>query len=80
MTIQTLQAFFMWCSIINFALLMLIAILCVAASDWIYRTQTRWIPLSRPTFDTILYGFIGLFKLLWIFFNLVPWFALCLVG
>jgi hypothetical protein len=35
---------------------------------------------SREAFDVAIYGFLGLFKIVFIFFNLVPYLALLIVG
>jgi hypothetical protein len=51
-----------------------------AAHDWIHRLHARWFKLSREQFDAIHYGGMAFFKMVWFFFNLVPWVALCIVG
>ena len=80
MNLQTIQTFFMWCTIINGALLLLTAMTCTFASDWVYRVQTRWYPISKDTFNAVIYCFIGLMKILFLTFNLVPFLALLLLG
>jgi Family of unknown function (DUF6868) len=80
MDIQTLTAFFMWCTIMNGALLALWTIMCMVAPDLVYRTQNKWFPLPRETFDVVIYSFLGLFKILFLVFNLVPFLALLIVG
>lgn len=80
MTLQTLQAFFMWCSLVNIGLLMLTTVLCIFAADWIYALHSRWFPVSRVAFNTILYSFLGVFKMLVLIFNIVPWIALLIIG
>jgi hypothetical protein len=80
MDIQILTAFFMWCTIINGALLVLWTIMCIAAPDLVYRTQSKWFPIPRETFDVILYSFLGVFKILFLVFNVVPYVALLIVG
>lgn len=40
MDIQTLTQFFMWCTILNVALLVVWFLICVAAPDWIYRIHS----------------------------------------
>ena len=79
MDIQTLTTFFMWCSIIN-GVLILWFIIFVTSPDFIYRTQTKWFPVPRETFNVAMYSFYGLFKLLFIFLNLVPYIALRIIG
>ena len=80
MDTQTLTAFFMWCTIMNGGLLVLWTIICIAAPDLVYRTQSKWFPISRETFDVVIYSFLGLFKIVFLAFNLVPYLALLIVG
>ncbi len=80
MDIQTLTQFFMWCSIINGALLVLWITICVLAPDLVYRTQSKWFPIPRETFDVIIYSFFGLFKIVFLVFNVVPYVALLILA
>jgi hypothetical protein len=80
MDIQTLTAFFMWCTVINGALLVLSAIVFVLAPGFMYRMQSKWYPISRETFNVVYYSFLGLFKILFIIFNVVPYVALLIIG
>lgn len=80
MDIRMLTEFFLWCTIINGALLALWTIMCIAAPDLVYRTQSRWFPISRATYDVIMYAFLGLFKVLVLVFNLVPLIALLIIA
>jgi len=80
MDIQTLQSFFLWCTIINGALFIFWALMCFLAMDLIYRIQTRWFPMSRETFTVVMYCFMGLFKIFFLLFNVVPLVALLIVG
>lgn len=79
MDIQTLTNFFMWCSIINGALLSFWTIICIFAPDLMYRTQNKWFPMPRETFNVVIYSFIGLFKIFFLIFNVVPFVALLIV-
>jgi hypothetical protein len=36
--------------------------------------------MPRPTFTVVFYSFIGLFKIFFLFFNLVPYLALLIIG
>ncbi len=80
MDIQTLTTFFMWCTVINGALLIFWALMCMLAPDLVYRTQSNWFPIARETFNVLIYSFLGLFKIIFLVFNLVPYVALLLVG
>ena len=77
---QTLTTFFMWCTIMNGGLLVLWSILCLSAPDLVYRTQSRWFPIPRETFNVAIYAFLGLFKVFFLIFNLVPYLALLIVA
>jgi hypothetical protein len=79
MDIQTIQTFFMWCTILNAVLLVLTGMIFTFAGDWVYRVQSKWYPISRDAFNVVLYSFIGLFKLFFITFNLVPYVALLII-
>ena len=80
MDIQTLTAFFMWCTIINGILLTSWTMVCMLAPNLVYRTQSRWFPIPRETFNVVIYAFLGVFKIAFLVFNLVPWFALLIIG
>ena len=80
MDIQTLTVFFMWCTIINGVLLIFWTIMFMLAPDLVYRTQNKWFPIPRETFDIALYSFLGLFKILFLFFNAVPYIVLSIIG
>lgn len=80
MDIQVLTDFFMWCSIINGGLLTLWTLFCGLAPDLVYRTQRLWFPIPRETFDLVIYAFLGLFKIVFLVFNLVPFLALLIIG
>ncbi len=80
MSIQTLTAFFMWCTILNGGLLLLWSAMFMFAPDLTWRTQSRWFPIPRETFTVVMYCFLGGFKLLFILFNLIPYLALVIVG
>jgi len=79
MDIQSLTSFFMWCTIINSGLLMFWALIYMAAPDLVYRTQSKFFPISREKFEVIFYSLLGFFKMLVIVFNLVPWLALLII-
>jgi hypothetical protein len=80
MDIQTLTTFFMWCTIVNGALLALWTVTCISTPDLVYRMQSRFFPIPRATFDLVIYCFLGLFKIVWLVFNAVPYLALLILG
>jgi hypothetical protein len=80
MDMQTLTAFFMWCTIINGGLLIFSTLVMMIMPDFVYRVQSRWFPVSRQTFDVVIYCFLGLFKVLFIVFNIAPYAALLIIS
>lgn len=80
MDIQTLTSFFMWCSIINIGVLIFLALIYMLAPNLAYQLQSKFIPISRETFDIVFYSFIGFFKVVVLVFNVVPWIALLIIG
>jgi hypothetical protein len=80
MDIQTLTSFFMWCTIINGGILVLWSVIFLSAPNLVYRTQSRWFSISRENFDLVFYCFLGAFKIFFMFFCLVPWIALSIIG
>ena len=80
MDIQTLTSFFMWCSIINIGFLIFLALVYMLVPNLAYQLQSKFIPISRETFDIVFYSFIGFFKVIVLVFNVVPWIALLIIG
>jgi|TARA_Y100000294_G_scaffold164733_1_gene171690 hypothetical protein len=80
MDIQTLITFFKWCTIINGVLLVLSATIFILAPDFVYQTHSKLFPIPRETFDVIIYSFLGLYKIIFLVFNVVPYVALLIAG
>jgi hypothetical protein len=80
MDIATVRAFFMWCTIVNGGLLILLFLICSFAGDWMYRMHGRWYPIPRDIFNVVVYSLMGLFKIFIFMFNLVPYIALVILG
>jgi hypothetical protein len=80
MDIQTLTRFFLWCTIIDGALLVLWTAMCILIPDLVYRIQSKWFPIPREIYNVVIYFFLGLFKIVFLVFNVVPYVALLIVG
>jgi len=80
MDIQTLTTFFMWCTIINGGIFVLWTVFLLFAPELTYRTQRAFFPIPRETYNVVIYSFLGLFKIVFLVFNVVPYIALLLVG
>ena len=80
MSIETIREFFMWCTILNVALLLLSSLICVCAGDWAYRIHSKLFSISRETFNVAIYSFLGLYKIFVFVFSLIPFIALSIIG
>ena len=79
MDIQTLTTFFMWCTILNLGVMIAWTIVLASAPDFMYRMQTKWFPMPQETFNVVVYSALGMYRIVFVVFNLVPYVALLLV-
>ena len=79
MEISALKAFFLWCTIVNTALLLLSWLGCLVFGDFSYRMNNRFFSISRQEFNVICVSFIALYKIFVLAFNLVPYIALVII-
>lgn len=80
MDTEMMTKFFMWCTILNFGFLMFSFLCLVSAGDFVYKTHGKWFPMPRETFNAVLYSFLGVYKIVFLVFNVVPWAALTIIG
>jgi len=80
MNIENLTSFFMWCCVINGSLLLFWTFMCIVLPDTVYRLQSKWFPMSRDSYTLAMYSFLGLFKVLFLIFNLAPYGALLIIS
>ncbi len=77
MTVATLTTFLGWCTVINMGFLAFLALVLLVMPDLTYRLQVRFAAnMERKEWDLVMYGFMGVFKVMVIVFNVVPWIAL----
>ena len=69
----------MWCTIMTGAMLALSILVCTLGQDLVYRIHTQLFHIPRETLEVAIYLFLGLFKIVWIVFNLVPYLALVIM-
>jgi hypothetical protein len=80
MTLELVRNVLGWCAVINLGLLIWWLLFVLLAHDWTYRIHSKWFQLTRERFDAFHYAGMGMFKMFIFFFNLVPYFALRIVG
>ncbi len=80
MTIDLVRNALLWCFIINIGILLWWFLFFTLAHDWVYRFHGKWFKLSVEKFDMIHYAGMAFFKICIFVFNIVPYFAICIVG
>ena len=79
MSIESARSFFLWCSVINYALLVVWALLATLGRDWLYGLVGRVFRMSREQFDLINYAGITLYKMGIFLLNIVPLISLYII-
>lgn len=79
MTVDIIKNVLMWSFIINFGILMWWFLWIWLAQGFLYRVHAKMFKISEEQFKAINYGGMGLYKLLIVVFNLVPYIALQIV-
>ena len=76
MTVEILKQLLGWCTLINIGFLVFWVGFLVAAPNFIYQLQSKWVEIPREKFNAIHFLLIGIYKLLILFFNLIPYITL----
>ena len=72
MTIEVTRTFLMWCTIVNYGILLVWFPVFVFAHDVMQRIHGKWFHLSGDRFDALHYAGMSVFKIGIMLFNLVP--------
>lgn len=80
MTLQSLTDFFMWTTVLNVGLLVFYTVFLVFLPDFTYRMHHKLFDISRDQYKGVIFGLVGLYKLMFITFSLVPYLALRLLA
>jgi hypothetical protein len=76
---EKITDFFMWCSIINASFLIFVFVMMISIPDTIYSIHAKMFSISREKFIEIIYSIGMLYKILFLFFNLVPYLVLLMI-
>ena len=79
MTLDHLTELFKWMTIINVGLLVLSVALLVILKDVMKNMHSKMFDIKEEQIPVIAYCYLGMYKLLIIVFNLVPYIALSLM-
>ena len=81
MNIETTRNFFLWCTLLNYAVLLIWAAMFWLAHDWHYGlTKMFFRGLSAERYDMVSLFGIAIYKVAVIVLNLVPYIALCIIS
>ena len=79
MDIETLTAFFMWCTIINGGMLAITSLICMAARNVVCTMHSKIFGIPEQAVRVAIFSFLGLYKMLFIVFCVVPYVALLII-
>jgi hypothetical protein len=80
MNIELIREFFGWMVAINMILYLWSAVMCIVARNYIQHKHGKWFGLSPEAINAFLYGYLGVYKVVFLVFVFVPWIALLLIG
>jgi len=75
-----LVEFLLWCTILNYLVLIIWFAAFTLAHEWMFRLHGRWFRLTAAQFDALHYGGMAVYKVGILLLNLVPLVALTLIG
>jgi hypothetical protein len=76
MTLEAVRAFLLWCTVIDYVVLIVWFLCFMFAHSWLHALHSRWFRLTREQFDAMHYGGMSIYKIGILLFNLVPFIAL----
>jgi len=79
-SIEVTRSFLLWCTVINYGILLVWFLVFVFAHDWIQRIHGRWFRLSGEQFDALHCAGMTILKTGIILLNLVPFVVLSIIG
>ena len=79
MLLQDLKPFLLYCTLINYVILLIWFAAFSFAHDGLYRLHSRWFKISPEHFDALHYGGMAVYKIGVLVLNLAPLIALHLL-
>jgi len=80
MDLHVVRDVLLWCTVINYGVLLCWFLVFIFAHDWMLRLHGRWFRMPVEQFDTIHYAAMAMYKMGIILLNLVPYVALLVVA
>jgi len=75
-----LLKFFLWSAVINLGLLIVSLLAFTLGGNFIYRIYGKWCDVSKEQFNTIVFSGMFFYKICILFFNVVPYIVLRIIG
>ena len=69
----------MWCTIINGGLLVLSVMIGIFGLDLVYSVHGKLFQIPRESLNVTYYLFLGLYKIVWLVFNAVPYVVMLII-
>ncbi|MHB9799478.1 DUF6868 family protein [Pseudomonas sp. MT3] len=79
MLLQDIKPFLLYCTLINYVILLIWFAAFSFAHDGLYRLHSRWFKISPEHFDALHYGGMAVYKIGVLVLNLAPLIALHLL-
>jgi hypothetical protein len=76
MNVELVRRVLLWCTVINYGILLIWVFVFMLAHDSMHQLHRRWFDLSVDQFDMLHYGGMSVYKIGIILLNLVPYIAL----
>ena len=76
MSLKTLKTFFFWMTVINFLILLISTVGVVALTQEMKVIHSHLFHVPSDALPQLYFEFLGWYKLLWLFLNLVPYISL----
>ena len=80
MTIEILSSFFLYCTLINFGMMLITVIVLNLFRGTIHKVHAKFWHIKEEEIDSAVYKFMAFYKILTIVFFFVPYLALLIIG
>jgi len=79
-TIETVRSAILWCTLINYGIFLVWVFVFTMTHDWMYQFHANGFNFSVEQFDMLHIAGMSIYKIGIILLNLVPYFAVLIVG
>lgn len=79
MTLEQLTELFKWMTIINIGILILSSVLVILLKNIMSKMHGKLFGIKEDQVAVVAYGYLGMFKIQVIIFNIVPWISLLII-